>query len=369
MARKLIDVVVVGAGPGGCIAAKKCAQSGLDTLMVEKKRLPRDKVCTGMILGPWAKGLIRAEFGEIPARVLVEPYKGIALHVGRGHSIIMPAHIPVGWRKNLDYWMCRRAVEAGVNVRDDASVTGITGHEDSYAVKIRTNDGIEEIDCRFVIGADGANSQVRKIICPDIKSRLRTASRECYEVPLSIEKEYFHWFFPLVTPSPRFDVNYKEGFFLIEGGGVKEIRDEVMGILRGFGMPPDAKAVWRDGSAIPVLYDELFSGSFVPAKGNVLLVGDAGGLPIPFTQEGIGTALKSGLFAAESVIEALQGNGKADRIYLAKVREIIEALKYLWRLQQGLSEKARKGAGALCEGIRELIEESLKRGPGFPMIR
>ena len=317
-------------------------------------------------MGPWAKDLIREEFGEIPARVLVEPYKGIGLHVGRGHSVIMPAHIPVGWRKNLDYWMCGRAVEAGVSVRDDASVTGITGHEDSYAVKISTKNTIEEIRCRFVIGADGANSQVRRIICPDLKSRLRTALRECYEGPLSVQKEYFHWFFPLVTPSPRFDVNYKEGFFLIEGGGVKEIRDEVTEILRGFGMPPDAKAVWRDACAIPILYDELFSGSFVPAKGNVLLVGDAGGLPIPFTQEGIGTALKSGLFAAESVNEALKGNGKADRIYLTKVREIIGTLNHLWRLQQGLSEKAKKGAGALCEGMRELIEESLKENQDSP---
>ena len=46
------DVVVVGAGPSGSAAAKKCAQYGLRTLMLEKRQLPRNKICSGMIMGP-----------------------------------------------------------------------------------------------------------------------------------------------------------------------------------------------------------------------------------------------------------------------------------------------------------------------------
>ena len=61
---QVFDVVVVGAGPGGAAAAKRCADRGLNTLLIEKKELPRDKVCSGMIMGQWALEIIRQEFGQ-----------------------------------------------------------------------------------------------------------------------------------------------------------------------------------------------------------------------------------------------------------------------------------------------------------------
>jgi len=115
----------VGAGPGGSVAAKACATAGLETILLEKKRLPRDKVCSGMLLGCWARKLVQQEFGNIPVDVLVEPYKGMGFHLGGGRSTEMEVHIPVGWRKDLDYWMCSKASQTGARLRDTAKVTGI----------------------------------------------------------------------------------------------------------------------------------------------------------------------------------------------------------------------------------------------------
>ena len=79
----MADVVVVGAGPAGAAAAKRCAENGLETLLLEKRKLPRDKVCDGMIMGPVAKRLIKQEYGDIPDQVLTQPQriKGYTMHV------------------------------------------------------------------------------------------------------------------------------------------------------------------------------------------------------------------------------------------------------------------------------------------------
>ena len=52
---EMFDVIVVGAGPAGSAAAKRCAESGLKTLMLEKESLLREKVCDGGLFSDGAQ--------------------------------------------------------------------------------------------------------------------------------------------------------------------------------------------------------------------------------------------------------------------------------------------------------------------------
>ncbi|OPY66371.1 MAG: putative oxidoreductase [Syntrophorhabdus sp. PtaU1.Bin050] len=358
------DVLVAGAGPGGTIAAKICAGAGLETLLVEKKKLPRDKVCTGMIMGYWAKNFLNDHFGDIPADILADPghYAGVALHVGTEASVRIPHRISVGWRRNLDYWMCRKATEAGVKLQDATRINVVTGQESGYEVEIRKENGQPDyIHAGFIIGADGALSVVRRFVRPGLKVPYRPAYRECYHEDLSIQKDYFHWFFPTASASPRFDVNYKDGFFLIEGGNIRQIKGSIRQIMGDYGLTRNAEPVWRDGCVIPELYEDWLKGSFSPARNNVLLVGDAAGMLLPFTHEGIGSALKSGALAAEAVIEAHSRRKKADQLYIRK----IEGMRLLFGELRGMHLKmgiiAKQGAGALSEAMTEYIEKTLSK--------
>ena len=66
------DIIIIGAGPGGAVAAKRCAEYGLKTLLLEKKKIPRDKCCSGMVMGEWGQRLVKEEFGEYPDDLIKE---------------------------------------------------------------------------------------------------------------------------------------------------------------------------------------------------------------------------------------------------------------------------------------------------------
>ncbi len=92
---------------------------------------------------------------------------------------------------------------------------------------------------------------------------------------------------------------------VLEGGAIRELKDEARRMLaQDYGYELPAEPLWQDGCLSPAFHNELLSGAFCPAKGNVLLVGDAGGLTLPISGEGIGSAMKTGLLAADCIIKA-----------------------------------------------------------------
>ena len=356
------DVIVVGGGPGGSAAAMKCAQNGFRTLILEKKRLPRDKVCTGMVMGQWANNIIQEEFGEIPPRVLIDPghLSGHKLHVPGVSPQVIKCRTPIAWRKDLDLWMNEEATKRGVKIKDRTRVVAVSHDDRECNLTIEDEEGRKESRTRFLVGADGGTSVVRRSLFPALKVRYSSPIRECYKGSLDIERDYCHWFFPKSLPRPRFDINHKGDFFLIEGSGIRELREDIRLTLADYGFSTNAQPLWRDGCAVPLLHKELITGSFYPARGNTLLVGDAAGLIFPITFEGIGTALKSGLLAAEAVTEAAGHERDTGEIYLEKLEPLLLAIKNFHGLQEDLSLAATQGASELAKGLKAAYEETLK---------
>jgi len=356
----IFDVIVVGSGPGGSVAAKKCADNGFKTLLVEKKRLPRDKVCSGMIMGLWANAIIHDEFGDIPQKILADPYflSGHMIHVPGTPSRVIKWRTPIAWRRDLDFWMNQKVSDSGVEILDSVRVIRVDQRDDNCTVVIKGGEKQHKLRSRFVIAADGGASVVRKSLFPNLKVRYSAPMRECYNGSVEIERDYIHWFFPKARPRPRFDLFHKGEFFLIEGSGIRVLRREIGKVLAAHGVDPEKKPLWRDGCLMPLLHGELVSGDFLPAKGNVLLAGDAAGLVFPITFEGIGSALKSGVLAAEAVAEAAVHGKRADAGYLKKLQPLLRVIGDFLDLQKGLEAAAAKGAVALAGALKHAYEET-----------
>lgn len=347
------DVIVVGAGPGGSLASKLCAKAGFKTLLLEKKRLPRDKVCSGMIMGSWAKNLIEENFGIIPEHILTTPkyLSGNMFHVPGMSPKSLEWHTPIAWRRDLDSWFTEKAVADGVELWDRARLRSILNADGKVRILVdRGNESIE-LACSHMIGADGATSRTRKFLYPKLPVKYTTPIRECYKGTLDLEKDYIHWFFPKLRLRPRFNINHKDDIFLIEGSGIKELRSDINTILAQYGFDPSSKPIWKDGCVEPVLHGDLISGSFAPAKGNVLLVGDAAGLILPISFEGIGTALRSAKFAAEAIIDVSGTKREAAGQYLEKIHPIIQAISHLVNVN--------KKAETEASGHKEIILDAL----------
>ncbi|KPK29548.1 MAG: hypothetical protein AMK69_06190 [Nitrospira bacterium SG8_3] len=295
---------------------------------------------------------------------MVDPHylSGHMLHFPGVEPQVIEWQTPIAWRRDLDFWMNRKAEEEGVEIRDRIRFLGLTQTENQCRVTVRKGSKEQELSTRFVIGADGAASAVRKSLFPSLKVHYSAAIRECYEGSIDIERDCFHWFFPKPIPHTRFDIIHKGDCFLIEGGGLGALRDEINQTLTNLGFDPSTKPVWKDGCLVPRFYKTLISGAFSPALGNVLLIGDAANLILPITYEGIGPALQSGLLAAAAISEAAEQGTRAADAYLREMGSMLDVLRGLYSLSKELEKKADEGVQQLSRAMREAYEETLKIG-------
>ena len=108
------DVVVVGAGPAGSVAARELARRGRSVLLLDKATFPRPKVCGCCLNGSALATLTAVGLGDLPARCGAVPLHHTRLYAGgRTAEVRLPAGVALS-RSALDVVLIRAAVDAGV---------------------------------------------------------------------------------------------------------------------------------------------------------------------------------------------------------------------------------------------------------------
>ena len=324
------DVVVVGGGPAGSVAALALARAGAKVALIDKSAFPRDKAC-GDIVGPRALQVIAdlglpAPVGRDVGEIVVVGPTGRRCTLPCGVGLTYTGHGTAVTRTVFDAGLHGAAVDAGA---DPVHARAVEPVEHRGQVAGYRLDNGAELRADFVIGADGATSGVADAAgLVDAKRVLWGFAIRTY-LPQVVERPAIVFWEP--TPRRAFP-----GYGWVFPGA-----DEGVNVGIGLGTLADRKAGARAQRALPQFLTHvqglgLLSGSAAsvpsrrlggwlkmgmvgtaPAQGRVLLVGDAAGLVNPLQGEGISQALASGRSAAEAILADPGGAARRYRAALA----------------------------------------------------
>lgn len=304
------DLIVVGAGPGGSITAKTCAEGGLDVLLIEKRQEIGDPVRCAEAVGKDAlKKHIEPDNKWIAAEV-----KGSMLIAPDGTEIKMSedasSNMKVGYvleRKIFDRTLAQKAAMAGAEVMVKTRATGLLRSNGSVTgIKAMYMGETHEIKADIVIGADGIESKVGRWGGIDTSLKPGDIETGVQFLVSNIDPGEYNKFYlgekyapggyQWVFPKGENTANVGLGILGSKSGNIRAIS-----LLQRFLEThiPHAKIVEMVVGGVPV------SG---PIKQTVtdglMLVGDAARQSDPLTGGGITNAMDAGKMAGEVCIKA-----------------------------------------------------------------
>ena len=164
------DVLVIGAGPGGCAAAHTLRQAGWRVILAERRTYPVDKLCGEFLSPEGLECLARLglatplQSGIFPTidRVLLSSV------AGRCRQECLPAAGLGCSRRVLDQLLLERVRSAGVEVVEGLRIRTVEGDfERGFRLQGLGSGGVQQFNARLVVGAYGKNGGLKRSSAQD----------------------------------------------------------------------------------------------------------------------------------------------------------------------------------------------------------
>ena len=354
------DVIVVGAGPSGSTAAYYLAQAGLNVLLIEKSRFPRDKVCGDGLTPRAVKSLVAMgvdvseEAGWLRNKGLRVIGGGMRLELDWPELSSWPGYGLVRTRASLDEQLARRAEAAGAKLLEGITVTGpaldgngrIVGVETTAETEEKSKARSRSDNSERVSGATlapgesarGVTYRARVVVAADgNSSRLSVAMglRKRDDRPMGVAVRTYY-------TSPRHEDDYLEswldlwdgdkllpgyGWIFGMGDGTSNVGLGLLNTSKAFGNTDYRDLLRRWLAGMPEEWGFVEENRTEPVRGaalpmgfnrtpayyrGLLLAGDAAGMVNPFNGEGIAYAMESGEILARMIAQGLARPSRAE---------------------------------------------------------
>lgn len=306
----MYDVAIVGAGPAGANLARIIGEK-YKVLLIDKRDLDRDnyrlsKCCGGLLAPDSQKMIVRLGLG-IPKSILVDPQLFAVRTIDLQTNIerLYQRHYYNMDREKFDRWLVS-LIPSQVDKSFNSVFKGFTETQGGYEVKYVCNGKEVSKKTKVLVGADGANSKLRRLIYGNentpktyisIQEWFECTTPSSYYTAIFDEQisDFYSWIIP------------KDNYILL-GSALKPKEDakEKFTLLKekltlyGFDFENKVKT---EGSFIyrPKRISQLQGG-----KDNVALIGEAAGAISPSSAEGISYALRTSLYLAECLNEGME---------------------------------------------------------------
>ena len=323
------DVIVVGAGPGGSAAAAHLAGRGLDVVLLEKSKFPREKVCGDGLTPRAVKQLIKLGIDTSEEAGWVHN-RGLRVYGGRTEPFELPwpdlAEFPpyglVRARATFDKILADRAVAGGARLYEQTNVTApIINERTDRIVGVQSKDG-RTFRAPVVIAADG--NSARLALGMGLAKRtdrpMGVAVRAYFNSPARTNDDHMESWLELWDGKPG-ESSLLPGYGWIFGMGDGTVNVGLGTVSSSsepakmnyremfsrwlantpaeWGFTPENQVGPTLGAALPM----SFNRQPAYARG-LLLVGDSGGMISPFNGEGISYAMEAAEMAADAIADA-----------------------------------------------------------------
>jgi menaquinone-9 beta-reductase len=351
---KCTDVFVIGGGPAGLAAAIAARQQGFSVIVADRARGPIDKAC-GEGLMPDGLDALR-EFGVSIDGCETGSFRGIKF-VGREGSV--QADFPRGHGIGIRRLLLHRALQRHAEKLGVTTWWGgrVTGARDGEVVV----DG-HPIRCRWIIGADGQNSQTRQWagLSRCVSSDRRIGMRQHFRIKPWSEFVEIHW----AERGQAYITPISEDEVCVALISKRRFQSFDSGLTHFPELLQHLKAAPRTSSpkGSVTIYRRLNS----VVRGNIALIGEASGSVDAITGEGLAMAFRQAIALGCALAKEDLSSYEAAHREIAKRPEIMAKAMLLMDKSTWLRSRALRTLDRKPRLFEQLLSIHLGERPLVP---
>lgn len=335
----MYDVIVIGAGPAGCTAAKTLAERGYRVLLTEKFKLPRYKSCSGVLIKK-SVALIEQLFGQsVPRQCMCLPVdnRGMVLTdaSGREYRFEQPG-INV-WRSSFDSFLASKAVECGAELRDGTAAVSCINGDGYVTVGLRGSAAYTET-ARYVIDCEGAVGSLKHKLGYE-RYEYITTYQTFNEGSIDLDSHYFYAY--LQPELSEYDAwfNVKDNLLVLgvavrNPDKIKMYYDNFISYMSAHhGLKTD-RCLGEDRWIMP----RIRQGCGIDhGTGRILFAGEAASFLNPMG-EGISAGIESGYIASCAVADNFDDLNGIYEQYRQAAKPLADYMKRQWNFVASVSD-------------------------------